>query len=268
MRILIFFLNICIAIFLIYLRLIDRTTLFLFLVWPLGPYFFTKLHGEFYVYPLSLITPVLTVRREALVIAALAALFAITREGNLVILLFYRLCLLASATQYRKLCIAALIAAAVIGDHLLATSFNTGIGLIDHEIDRFNWTRNFENPEYSILETIMIIAAGFHFFTIHTAFWQIDAVFTILVIFLILSYPEGQAALARNSYLLLLVAAVIFFFTNITHSFQDSRYYFFFLPVIARMVPPRAIPFLMLFGFFHVVFKISEVIYFPYIVRY
>ena len=249
------------AILLMYrVQLVSSATLRVILVWPLAPYFFGKLHWEILTYVVCMIRTDLSRRTELGVLAIMALLIYMTGEGNLLVLIFFRLCILVprNSRRLRKSIIPLLIVSALIIDLLLSSGFRSGIPLVDASILRFEWTRQFENPEYSPIETLAIILTGMHFFTVHTGIWPIDLAFTFLVLGYLATNREFRTRVKFYQHDVLLVVSVIFFFTNITYSFQDTRYYFFFLPVLARLVPYTTLPALALFALAHILCKSIE----------
>lgn len=246
--------------FLYRIRLVTSATLRLILVWPLAPYFFSKLHWEIVTYVLCMIRTDLPPRKELGLLAVMAMLVYITGEGNLLVLIFFRLCMFVQRNSrgLRMFVIPGLIGSALIIDLLLSSDFRSGIPLFDAIFVRFEWTREIENPEYSPIETLAIILTGLHFFTVHTGIWLIDLAFTLLVLGYLATNREFCARVKFFRRDIFLLAATIFFFTNITYSFQDTRYYFFFLPILAKLIPHKTLPALALFALAHIMFKSVE----------
>ncbi|MFK7875490.1 MAG: hypothetical protein AB8B71_06885 [Paracoccaceae bacterium] len=237
------------------MRLITRDTLWLALVWPLTLFLFSKIYWEFFVFPLCLVRVDLCRRDEALFIVALISLLLVSGEANLGVILLWRSVLMLQKCGLKWVAPLGLILVGLAIDWVMAAGYSAQIPLIGSEIARFSWTRDVVNPEYSILETAAVFFASFHFFSLHSGAYWIDALFSLLVLALIFNRIETWDAVREHAATLIAFASVVLFFTSITHAFQNARYYFFFMPVLATLVPrDRLVPIAAL-GIFHVALR-------------
>ncbi|THH35432.1 hypothetical protein E4Z66_16615 [Aliishimia ponticola] len=236
-------------------RLIDDRTVLLALVWPLALFLFSKIYWEFFVFPLCLIRFDLPRKQEALVLAVLVGLLAVTGEGNLGVLVIWRAVLLAQKFGFKRAAPAFLIVAGLALDVMLSTGIARSIPLIGSELSRFSWTRDIVNPEYSLIETAAVFVSSFHFFSLHNGAYWIDALFSLLVLAVIFNAKDAWWNLKDHAWTLITFVSVVFFFTSVTHAFQNARYYFFFLPLLAAITPPRKLLALGVVGILHVGFR-------------
>jgi len=231
---------------------IDKRTILVALIWPLTLFLFSKIYWEFFVFPLCLVRLDLGRRDAMLFIAALIGLLAVTGEANLGVILVWRLVLLAQNLGMRWTAPLGTIGLGVLLDALMRSGNAASLPLIGSELARFSWTRDIVNPEYSIFETAVVFLTSFHFFSLHGGAYWIDAGFSLLVLAVIFNSRDAWARLRTHAHIVFALVAVIFFFTAVTHAFQNARYYFFFLPVLALVLPEdRVVPVACL-GLLHV----------------
>ena len=114
------------------------------------------------------------------------------------------------------------------------------------------------NPEYSIPETVAVFGSSMHFFTKHTGLWWIDFIFSVLVLGVLFSFREVRRRAWEHRHAGLAVGAVILMFTEVTHAFQNARYYYFFLPFLAAITPQAALFPVAALGVLHVLAKMAE----------
>lgn len=233
-------------------RFITRETLILALIWPLTLFLFSKIYWEFYVFPLCLVRPDLRRIPEVCLISFLAALYWATGEANLIVLLVWRGILILQKLGRRWSAPIAIILAGLALDQLIQSGGTAQIPIIGDALARFTWTREIVNPEYSIFETAAVFFTSFHFFSLHDGVYWINAAFSALVILIIVWSPSFWTSAKRHAPLVLAFFAVLIFFTSITHAFQNARYYFFFLPVLASLVPQNRFLVLAVIGPLHV----------------
>lgn len=253
--------NICLFWVLYLTHLIERQTARLALIWPLTPFLFAKIYWEFFVFPLCLIKLNTTPKTDIGLILFFTLLYYIIGEGNIIILILFRSMILTQKLGYPYLAPFGFMAFSFCIDLLLKNAMAQHIPFIGYQLLRFDWIRTIVNPEYSIFETIAIFLVSMHFFTTHTAFWQIDALFSILILCLIFSStlnrrPDKQAWLA-----LLALLACIVGFTTITHGFQNARYYFFFLPILSLFINRNTFHYLIYLGVLHIGLKCLEPVF-------
>jgi len=233
---------------------IDKRTILVALIWPLTLFLFSKIYWEFFVFPLCLVRLDLGRRDAVLFIAALLGLLAVTGEANLGVIIIWRLVLLAQSLGFRWTAPLGTLGVGLLLDAMMRTGAAASLPLIGSELARFSWTRDIVNPEYSVFETAAVFVTSFHFFSLHGGAYWIDAGFSVLVLIVIFNSREAWFRLQTHAHTVVALLAVIFFFTSVTHAFQNARYYFFFLPVLALVLPEdRVVPVACL-GLMHVVF--------------
>ncbi|WP_449220818.1 hypothetical protein [Tistrella mobilis] len=215
---------------LLFSGLIKEKHALFYLLWPNTPFLLTKLKIEFMYFPMCQIRSDLSPRKEGLLIIAILATALITSENNFMLLVFFRVVLLIS----RYLSLRNTIIACALS---IAASI-----LLDRNIDMlyepfpllyaYNYTRNIQNPEYTIFETFAILYASLNFAVVIQTDWPIHMVFSTIIFFLLL--PRiGEFLRDKRLYAAL---TTILFFTSLTHAFQDGRYYYFILPLIADYI--------------------------------
>ncbi|WP_152965386.1 hypothetical protein [Cobetia sp. UCD-24C] len=257
-RLVLFSFNIIIVAFLFCLKLIDKRTMLLGASWPLTIFMFSKIYWEFYVFPLYLIKINTTLREEYFVLVAIAVLYAFTSEANLLVFLAFRCVLFAQKIGLKLIAPLGFIALGAI----ISLSFESGlhkyVPFIGSELERFAWTREVANPEYSVFETIAVFLSSMHFFTLHTGLWWIDLIFTLTIIsVVVLKSPLSITKFTAQPEILAFIS-VLLTMTEITHVFQNARYYLFFIPVMALMVSEKTIGILAWIGLLHVILKSFE----------
>ncbi len=238
------------------LRLIDGRVIVFALVWPMTIFLMTRIYWDAWIFLLCLVRTDLAPRREALLLTVLLGLVALTGEGNLIVLLVFRGIVLAQRLG-RPVLAPLGFAGVCIG---LSWALSSGVaGEIPGFGDlarRFRWTREVANPEYSVVETVGVLLSSLHFFTLHTARWWIDAGFSIVALGAILSSAEARERLWARRHVALAIACVIAGFTELTHVFQNARYYFFVVPLLAAITPSRLVAPLAGLGILHVLLKV------------
>ncbi|WP_170325083.1 hypothetical protein [Ruegeria arenilitoris] len=257
-RLVLFSLNIAITLGLLALKLIDKKAAVLVAIWPLSVLLFSKVYWEFFYFPLCLIRPDLTVRREFGVIALLATLLYATGEANLGVILTFRAALLMQHLGFKRSTPIGIFGFGVVLDAAMKTGVAFSLPWIGGLLQRFDWTRNTVNPDYSPIESIAVFVASFHFFSLHTGAYWIDALFSLVVVAYLMSSGEFRLNLRKHFWLIACFVSVFFFYTNVTYAFQNARYYFFFIPVLAMLTPARMFPGLAILGVLHVIFRSLE----------
>ncbi|MGZ2256694.1 hypothetical protein [Roseobacter sp. A03A-229] len=220
------------------LRLIDQRVLITYLALPASAYLATKIKLEFIFFPFALISTRLGWKKELLVLLAILSLALGLGENNGIVLLFFRLGVLVFRLfQPHTIFVFAAVALIVVMDANIELLFP-----IFPQLSVYNWTRNVINPEFSHLETLVVFASSmvlsaqppldFMFGLIYTAFllfatfgWQL---FSLRFYVEALRQPEFRAGFLT-----------VMFFTSLTHAFQSSRYYFFYVPMIASVNAAR-----------------------------
>lgn len=201
-----------------------------YLLWPNTAFLLTKLKIEFMYFPLCQVRSDFTARNEILFILGVLLVAMMTGENNFVLFAFYRVLLLTSrGLSLRMTIIACFISIAVsVGlDYNIAMLYDSFPLL-----HAYNYTRNIQNPEYSIFETFAVLYSSLNFAVVIQDDWPIHIVFSTIIFALML--PRfGEFLRDKRLYAAL---ATILFFTSMTHAFQDGRYYYFLLPLIADYI--------------------------------
>ena len=261
MRVLLFTLNLSIVWFFYSLELIKGKTVAFALIWPMTIFLFSKIYWEFFVFPFYLVRHDLSKLSEILFIGFLLAVLSLTGEGNLIVLILFRLVLLGINFGYKLLApLFIAISGVVINQFFNVMDFGGGNILVE-ALQRFQWTRDTVNPEYSIFETIGVFISSMHFFTLHTNFWILDFIFSICVLLVLVSQKEFKKNVKIFKYEILAVFSVILAATEVTHAFQNARYYYMFIPLLSVMTPFYLYPLIAALGILHVVFKLIEIFF-------
>ncbi|MDY6919405.1 MAG: hypothetical protein SV765_04240 [Pseudomonadota bacterium] len=254
-RILLYFVTASMLLILAFAKWITPKTAALAAVWPLYIFLCTKIYFEFWIFPLALIRWDLSRSSNINFIFALALLFFITVEGNLLIILLLRIVCLFEG-KARVLISALLAATSVTLSWLMESGIAQGFPVIGHYLVRFNYTREIVNPEYSIFETIGVFTASMHFFTLHIHNYYIDIFFSLIVCIYILLEGQFSKSILMDVFTF---TCILLFFTEITHAFQNARYYMFYLPVIGSIIRYRSLYGLAILGWLHLIVKAAFV---------
>lgn len=250
-----FLLNLLIALSLAYIGLVKKATLIVAILWPMTTFLFSKIYWEFFFFPLCLMRLDLRFKHEVLVLSFLAVLLIATGEANLGVLVVFRGAILVQRFGYKTLVPTAIAGFSIALDAFMKTGLAFSLPWIGRLIQRFDWTRNFANPEYSPIESLAVFILSFHFFSLHTGAIWIDAFFSFLVIILFFGTPEFRENLREHWWLVLTFFSVFFFFTHITYAFQNARYYYFYIAILGLLVPQKIYLPLGFLGLFHFVFR-------------
>ncbi|WP_170407754.1 hypothetical protein [Ruegeria arenilitoris] len=257
-RLVLFAFNVAITFVLVAFKLVDKKAVILVAIWPLSVLLFSKIYWEFFYFPLCLIRPNLSARAEAGVIFLLGILLYATGEANLGVILTFRAALLIQHAGFQRSTPIGIVGFGIALDAAMKTGAAFSLPWIGGLLQRFDWTRNTINPDYSPIESIAVFIASFHFFSLHTGAYWIDVLFSLAVIAYLLSSAEFRRNLREHFWLVACFFSVFFFYTHVTYAFQNARYYFFFVPILAMITPARMFPGLAILGFFHVVFRSLE----------
>ena len=219
---------------------------------------FSKIYFEFFVFCLYLIRLDLTNKKSLLLIGFLVTLIFLTGEGNLFIILAWRLLLYFYRAEIKGpfffTLLVLLLAVDVLFFKLLSDFDTTGL------ISRFEYTRTIANPDYSILETLMVFFTSFHLFTLHTSdFLILDALFAIPVLAPLLIDAGCRKKILDNLHLIILFVFLVLFFTMLTHAFQNARYYYMYIVLLSMIYPNKYLPWMCFCGVFHFLMKYSEI---------
>ncbi len=259
-RLTLFSLNSILVFILFNVGLINNKTISLALIWPLTAFLFSKIYWEFYYFPLCLLSLTKTKKTDSIIIVVLLGLFAITGEDNLLVLLTFRAVILAQKYGFKKLAPLIFLTSCFIISWLIDAGFTRKIPIFGQELTRFGWTRDIVNPEYSITETIAVFLSSMHFFTMHGNLWQVDLFFTVIVLIIIALSVIKYKIFKEEVYFALTFVCILIGFSTITHVFQNARYYYFIIPIIAMLIDRKAYLYILFLGLIHVSVKCVEVI--------
>lgn len=256
MRVLFLIADVVLCVSLALTGLVTRRTLAFAAVWPMTVYLFSKLYWEFWVFPLCLVRLDLTRRQELGFIAALLSAFALTHEGNVLVLIAFRCVLLCQKIGFVRLAPLVFAGLGIAIDQYYDVAVQTiSLPFVQDELVRFQYIREIVNPEYSMIETAGVFISSVHFFTLHTEGWVIDAAFSLLALAFIASSPHARRQIKANRHVILSIVCVVIAMTEITHGFQNARYYYFFVPLLAKVTPLTYYPVIALLGLAHVAIK-------------
>ena len=213
---------------LVMLGLVEKRVLVTYLALPMSAYLATKLKVEFLFFPFALISLRLPWHKELLTLLTLALMSMILNENNGIIFIVFRT-LTWSFMRYppRKWMIPVAIAVIILIDvnfHLVATVFP--------KLAVYSWTRDTVNPEYSILETLVVFSSSVVLSINPQTDFYIGLPATMIVLSLIFGkLMMRRRELARWSSAPAFLAGffVLLLFTSLTHAFQNARYYFFYV---------------------------------------
>ena len=150
------------------------------------------------------------------------------KENNGVILLIFRLGYLAFTLWKPSLTKLVIFAVCIL-------ALDSNIEIIQDlysPIAAYNYTRDIVNPEYSVLETILVFLAS-SYVSVNP---NVDYIISLPAGFLILMLIIGKKIFKNSSWRKWLLSRgfqsgilTILLFTSVTHAFQNARYYFFFV---------------------------------------
>lgn len=249
LRFLLLFLTLCELFLLFLVRLIPKENLGIYLVWPLGAFLATRAKIEFFVFPFTLISLDLKWWQELLVITLLISFFMYTSERNILLVVAFRVTYLL-VKNYGTLKFWGFVLLFVV--FLLDYGFNLFAPYVPL-FRGFVWTRDVANPEYSIIESIMVFLSSYHLAISPPIAWPMHLAVGLLVLVLVV---RDRFALCDKR-AMLAFAIVFFAATSLTHAFQKAGYYFFYLvPFFAPYLVNRFFLLLTL-GWFHILLTIG-----------
>lgn len=213
-------------------KLIDRDTLFLYLALPLSAFLATRIRLEFLFFPLALISLKFSVRKEIAVIASLLGISIILGEQNGLVIVAFRVVLLFLRHWNVRW---ALLGAVLVAVVIVSEQFDA-LSSYFPAIASYSYTRDVANPEYSLTETVGVLLSS----SVLSINPYIDFPIAIPIAVLVIAFAIGPrvmapgywAAIVQSPGFKALVVTVVTF-TSITHAFQNARYYFFFVPLMA-----------------------------------
>jgi len=256
-RVCLYVFNMFTVVIFLYFGVINKKTFRLAMIWPLTPFLFSKIYPEFFIFPFALIRHDLSRRGDLLLIISLFLLFLVTVEYNLFVIIAFRVLLLLIKSKLEMSGIILFVLFGVFFDSYMDRGYAQQLPVLGQFLERFNYIRDLVNPDYSFLETIGVIFSSFHFFSLHTGNWGVDFLFSFIVVVYIISSRISRISIYEHFISIGAFFAVVFLFSSVTHGFQNSRYYFFFLPLLAEIVSVRQYPALYLIGLLHIVMRAS-----------
>jgi len=213
------------------LRLVEWRVALFYLVLPMAAYLATKIKPEFLFFPLALIRTDLRWRGEIIVLSAIIWLSLFLEENNGFVILFFRITLFVLRRWRPPLWIIVISIAGI----LAADASMDILARYFERLHAYSWTRNVVNPEYSILETIIVFLSSMVISINPQTDFIVGLPATILMFAVSLpKQPFRRSTIRGIIYspefraLLLTVLA----FTSMTHAFQNARYYLFYVPVL------------------------------------
>lgn len=259
-RIILIFALLASSLMLRYFALIRTDAIVVALLLPQYWLSITKFYFDIFAFFAVLIRYDLKMWQHLLIMSLLTIIYFFTGEGNLLVALTWRLFLLIPLSRTPLIWIVSAIIALPLADFILFSILGP-IGFSD-VVDRFLWTRDIANPEYNIAETALVFITSSHLYTLHTSsLIVLDGVFG-LAFFIILVVVLYRSWTAEQTNILLKLLILILLFTEVTHAFQNARYYFYFIPLIAFGLTRLMIFSLAGLGVVHVLFKAAEIQFF------
>ena len=239
LRILMAMTTVCIVMGLVFAGLIERATLVTYLALPFSAYLATKIKVEFIFFPFALISTNLGWKKETLVISILLALSYATSENNGYIIIVFRIGVIFFQTFRPRVYMVFLAAGAIV---FLDANFKYVTTLFPN-FAVYSWTRDIVNPEFSHLETVIVFLSSM----VMSIQPQMDFMFGLTYAVFLLFATYGWSVFRPNSYVKAFNQAEVrsgflttLLFTSLTHAFQNARYFFFYLPILARTANVRA----------------------------
>ncbi len=213
------------------LKLIEHSTLVTFLALPAAAYCVTKIKIEFVFFPLAIISTRLTAKQEAAVLVGLVALSSWLDEKNGYVIVAFRLAVL----FFRRFPVRPVLVLAILGLAVAVGSQFNFLADVVPGLAGYQYTREFANPDYSVVETVGVFAAS----SILSINPDVDYWFSIPSSLLVLAFLFGRRAFRRETWQKAWGAAelkaallTVVSFTAITHAFQNARYYLFYIPLL------------------------------------
>lgn len=255
-------LSLCVALSFVFhrLRLIDNNTLVLALIWPMTTFLFSRIHIEFLVFPFCLLALNGRIWVDVTIVLILIGLGVAVGENNFLVVAIFRSIIIAQKVRFVWAAPAGFLVFAATVNQLINLGIAQKIPYLGPELVRFDWTRTVINPDYNPLETVVVFFSSMHFFTLHNLAWYIDAGFSMIVLAVFLADPASRKKLYHVRHYVFAFAVTLLGMAEITHAFQNARYYFFFMPLIAVMLTRRNFTTIALLGVAHTTVKCVEAV--------
>lgn len=215
---------------LIHLKLVRQNVAITYFIWPFSAFLATKIKFEFFVFPLAMVRTDFHWIAEGFIIFGLLALFVFSGEGNVAVILLYRMILLFLRMRHKfnKVHFLLLVACAFATDYLF-----TALSSLFPFVARFTWTRDFVNSDYSIIETAAVFFASF-FLGVHPqSDFLIGWFFGSLIVFYVYGYHKRALMELFQDHRFYALVITIVLLSSITHAFQSARYYYVYPTLIA-----------------------------------
>jgi len=216
------------------LRLVEQPVLVTYLALPYSAYLATKLKMEFLFFPFAAVKVDLPPKQEAAVIVCILVSSVLLGENNGFIIACYRVLLLLFKARRPNL----LVVAGVIGAILWVDANLRVLYPIIPQLGRYEWTRTYINPEYSVPETVIVFVASMVFSVNPHLDYVLAIPFSIAIILPTLSHRLLSSSFYKSSLRhpgFIATVLTVLLFTSITHAFQNARYYYFFLTLYPKM---------------------------------
>ena len=229
------FITVFLMLFLRATGLVEREVFLIYLLLPVTAYLSTKVKLEFLIFPLAVIRIGMGLRKELAVLLILALIGFLIKENNVLIIILYRILRMVDHKLHLSFRLTLMILASIlVMDYL----FSVVSGYIP-SLQIYNHTREVVNPEYTVLETIVVFFSSSVASVQPQYDYMVGLAATALIAFPTVLFwiknrrnPTGVAIDRKTDsdigglYSLMIV---VFFFTSITHAFQNARYYLFYI---------------------------------------
>lgn len=217
-------------------KLIPIQTFQFFLIWPYSIYLITKIKLEFFYFVLCQVRTDLHIKTELAFLGGLGFLYFYFNENNFLILIVYRL-FLVLYSRYEIKTVWFLTTFSILFFVALDSNIDLLFGIFP-KLMVFDYTRDYVNPEYSIIETIAVFISSMHLSVWVQTDWVFHIFFSLVIIFLVV-FDKKSLTLILNDVRLPAIITTILLFTSLTHAFQNARYYYFYLPLLCVVLSNR-----------------------------
>lgn len=233
LRVLMAMASLCIVIALMLVGLVERAVLVTYLALPFSAYLATKIRIEFIFFPFALISTNLGWKKEMLVISALVAISYITGDNNGTIIILFRLGVIFFQVFRPRIYI---VLFAVIAIFVIDSNFNNLASMFP-SLAKYSWTRDIVNPEFSHFESVIVFLASMTMSLQPPIDYMFGLTYTAFLLFAIFGWSLFRPASYISAFNQAEVRSgilTVLLFTSVTHAFQNARYFFFYLPILAR----------------------------------
>lgn len=170
-------------------------------------------------------------KKELTVLTVLAAMTVFLKEDNGVLIILFRIgCIFCkkNGNAAKYFCFVFLAMCYFIDNNisLLFDRFPV--------LKAYDYTRTVTEKNYSWIKTIGVFLSSLHMSAWLQTDWKYDLPFSL--VFVIMCWWRRGIRYFLNLPAFLSTICSLFFFTSVTHAFQDARYWYFYLPIIAGIV--------------------------------